>query len=575
MLGWSADGDSRLLSSMQYYTELNVAATQIIKFKLKTFYCLQDTVHIGTELRNRLLAFSNLLVFGSALISLSHLKLLINNVPKEVHGLVMKDICPDDRQNYNSLEKMMQARVLEALTKYVIGSEGTQIYLKLCTEITSSLIQDDLLPTERIYRLWHATFVLRAWKIWLEENKLELSNHFISQNAYKCIEINASNLISLTQKFRDEKMEELFMPSLLNSQPCEEIFRQFRSMGTMNYTRINFTLLELFHLVGRVELQNNIVYVKLADTNISFPRNKINKARLNQHKLPCDTEILNTINKAMNGAIQDVKLFGINVEQNQIECCKIKKITTSISKHREDELDDLLESDTDSTEPSLQHVHEQREKPNSFVNITLENGTTKTIRKSTYLWTLTDSKPHLSSDRLKRVQQSKNKSENQMKRSHRRLVFRKEVTPNQNESILTLCKNMEIQIGDWCIFEADKDDVKVFVLGNALSFKYIEGRTAKDKKYSYDFAPIIPPKNIKPRGIEVSASWFSIEMDTNLAPFGKVNSSYMNINRYVTTVECSDIKLNHDTGHLTFTNELVVLQEVKFRLTQIRNGIQK
>lgn len=144
MVGFSGDGDNRLLKSMQHYTELDAAVTKVVELESKTFCCLQDTVHIGTKLRNRMLALHILLVFGSALISLTHLKLLINNVPKEVHGLVMKDICPDDRQNFRSLEKMMKPRVIEALKKYVVGSQGTQMYLKLCAEITSSLIQDDM-----------------------------------------------------------------------------------------------------------------------------------------------------------------------------------------------------------------------------------------------------------------------------------------------------------------------------------------------------------------------------------------------------------------------------------------------
>lgn len=98
----------------------------------------------------------------------------------------MKDICPDDRQNFGSLEKIMLPRVSDA------------------------------------------------------------------------------------QTFRDSNMGKFYLPTLFNSQPNEEIFRQFRSMGTISYTKINFSLLKLFHLVGRVELQNNIVHVKLAGKGVFF-----------------------------------------------------------------------------------------------------------------------------------------------------------------------------------------------------------------------------------------------------------------------------------------------------------------
>lgn len=293
--GFSADGDCRLLSCMSHHTELNTAASNFAQSELKDFLCLQDTIHIGTKLRNCLLVASICLALGSKLISLSHLKLLINNVPKEEHGIVMKDICVDDRQNFGSLEKVMRQRTLDSLSKHVPGCNGTVMFLKICAEVTSSLIEEDLSPEDRIYRIWHGTFFLRAWRKWMKKTSYKLTDNFISRNAYVCIEINATNLLALTRKFREQNIEKYFMPSLFNSQPCEEIFRQFRSMGTINFTKINFTLLELFHLVGRVELQNDIVYIKLADKDITFPRNKINNAQLNKYKLPSDTEMLNVI----------------------------------------------------------------------------------------------------------------------------------------------------------------------------------------------------------------------------------------------------------------------------------------
>lgn len=47
---------------------------------------IQDTTHIGTKLRNFLLKASVLLPFGNKAISSSHLKLLIEKVPKDIHG---------------------------------------------------------------------------------------------------------------------------------------------------------------------------------------------------------------------------------------------------------------------------------------------------------------------------------------------------------------------------------------------------------------------------------------------------------------------------------------------------------
>lgn len=90
------------------HTDLEHEASKLTEIDLKRTLCFQDTVHIGTKFRNRLLAAPITITLGNSVVSLSHLKILLNNVPKDIHGLTMKDICPDDHQNYGSLEKMMK-----------------------------------------------------------------------------------------------------------------------------------------------------------------------------------------------------------------------------------------------------------------------------------------------------------------------------------------------------------------------------------------------------------------------------------------------------------------------------------
>lgn len=538
-------------------TDLKTAVSNFNQIDSTGFCYLQDIFHIGTKLRNRVLAALVNLIMGSSIVSLSHLKILINDIPKEIHGLVMKDICRDDRQNYGSLEKMMQQRVSNALAEHVIGSQGTIMYLKLCEKITSSLTDEVLSPLERIQRLWYATFFFRSWRKWLQQTEIKLMYHFISHSAYTSIEINAANLIKLTRQFRDEQCEHLYIPTMFNSQPCEETFRVFRSMGTMNYTKINFTLLELFHLVGRVELQNDLVHIKLASQNISFPRNKISKTKLNQFKLPSDAEITKIIRDAKEMAIKDATKFGMKT--NDIEECEINCTPQAAP------------GDIESDDEDIDTSHTQ-DPPNPLIEIMLENGTKKTIRKSHFLWTLTDSRQHLSNDRLKRVQETKanNKPDKQQPLS-RRLVFRKELMA---APILTMKKYDELQIGDWCIFEIENNNKVVFVIGNVLSFRYKDGKSAKTKKYTWDFVPINAPKNVKPRGIEVMASWFHIGLTTDHSPMGVLNSFYIDIDKYIITMECKNIKLS-DSGCLTFTNEITVLQHIHAKLSPLSKYSQK
>lgn len=159
MAGFSSDGDSRLLNSMKLNSKFNSHERRNHLFNNidLTICFLQDIVHIGTKLRNRLLSFSVLMI-GNKIASVSHLKMLMNLVSKDVHGLVYSDICPDDRQNFRSLEKIMEPKVRATLKKIVIDSEGTIEYIRLCQEITSSLYDDDLNPLDRIFLIWRSTF---------------------------------------------------------------------------------------------------------------------------------------------------------------------------------------------------------------------------------------------------------------------------------------------------------------------------------------------------------------------------------------------------------------------------------
>lgn len=186
--GFSSDGDPRLLSAMCK-----------VYFNPSFKPCLiQDTIHIASKLRNRLLKVEFEMMFGTSKVCLEHLKKLIRNSPKEIHGLTMSDVCPDDRQNFSSFEKIVSSRVLYALEVYVPESSATVKYLKLSRDVTTSFMETDLKPADRLHRIWRAVFFIRIWR----ENIKTSSHHtlekrFITSNAFKCIEINARNLLDL------------------------------------------------------------------------------------------------------------------------------------------------------------------------------------------------------------------------------------------------------------------------------------------------------------------------------------------------------------------------------------------
>lgn len=431
VFGYSADGDPRLLSSMRSRVKLNLGELNEKSFEI--FFnsadgriYIQDTIHIPTKLRNRMLKASIMLPMGSYQVSVSHIKMLLSLVAKEEHGLVMSDIHPEDRQNFAAFEKITQQRVIASLKKSIIGSEATIMYLNICGKISSSFLDNTISPTERIYRIWYYVYYLRAWRKWLQQTEYKVNDHFISPNSYTCIEINAHGLIYAIQLLREKNESSMFLPELMSSQQCEYTFRKLRSMSTANYTRINFSLFELLHLVSRVELMNDIIYSRMnlpspdlgpdtsPDTSrVFFPRvEKSTNAVEANVDLPSNKEILNVMKTAQSDALNDANKIGMDIKAIDVSTCALlqsnAKMAADLAADSEsdmsqdeffDEFDENIENDLLEDDGTSSH--------SKYIEVKNEDGSSKNIRKSTFLWMLSESKGKLSSDRLKRVQEGK------------------------------------------------------------------------------------------------------------------------------------------------------------------------
>lgn len=306
--GISSDGDPRLLCAMRHQMQYRSDETCF----------MQDATHAGLKLRNRLLKSWETMAIGNKQVCGGHLKILIQDVPKIIHGLVYSDISPDDRQNFRSLQKCMDIRVRTALRDFVPDSEATVLFLKLCSEVVSSLMDHDVTPHERVENLFHVVYFLRAWKKWIASSQYT-KNNFITDNAYMCIEVNALNLLNLIRRFRVEGRPELFLTTLFDSQACERTFRLLRSMGTVCFTKITFTIHELLHMVRRLEVQNDIMYTKLPNVNLP----KVTKPRLQTkvYALPSEEEIDRCLKRAKRFALDDAAQFGMQINSDDIDTC--------------------------------------------------------------------------------------------------------------------------------------------------------------------------------------------------------------------------------------------------------------
>lgn len=65
------------------------------------------------------------------------------------------------------------------------------------------------------------------------------------------------------------------------------------------------------------------------------------------------------------------------------------------------------------------------------------------------------------------------------------------------------------------------------------------------------------------------ASWFEIGSNTTFSPIEKLNSFFINIDKYVISLSCLHIKLNPESGCLSFTNDESVLKALQERLLRL------
>lgn len=109
--------------------------------------------------------------------------------------------------------------------------------------------------------------------------------------------------------------------------------------------------------------------------------------------------------------------------------------------------------------------HETTES-SSFVSVADINGE-KILRKSTLIWSLSNSRNKLSSDRMRRVQS---------RPARRQLEF---VDISLGTQLVN--RNSEIKIGDWCLFRNVFEGDYAWLLGNIISFRYMNAKTKKTK----------------------------------------------------------------------------------------------
>ena len=73
----------------------------------------QDSIHLCTKLRERLLSAKATMLFGDKLISIGHILRIIETSSKLNHNLVKSDVLPKDKQNFVGDGKMSTGKMNE------------------------------------------------------------------------------------------------------------------------------------------------------------------------------------------------------------------------------------------------------------------------------------------------------------------------------------------------------------------------------------------------------------------------------------------------------------------------------
>lgn len=287
------------------------------------FY-FQDIIHIATKLRNfflRSIFDKKVIPFGKNLIRAEHLYTLLNMFTKDKHQLTFTTLNPKDKQNFRSVLRICNLKVTNLLRDHVKNSCATVQFLNIMRDIIDSFMDTNLTPLQRVRKIWYALFLIRIWRTYiLSSKRFTLKENFLTMNCYICIELNAHSMIKCMLYLKKINKPELFMPFLYESQACESIFRQLRSLSTVYSTVTNCTLKEAIRRISSIQFQNLVM--QLTSNNFVFPRMQNSQFSQSHISLPTADEINKEILFCKQLAITTATKLGlIKITNSKYEKC--------------------------------------------------------------------------------------------------------------------------------------------------------------------------------------------------------------------------------------------------------------
>lgn len=435
VLTMSSDSDTRYNSAMRRLSKLSTNSHNINRSR--TPFYVQDTVHIATKLRNFFLQTvldRKTIPFGNRFIRLGHLIHIIANHTKDNHHLTLSVVNPTDRQNFQSVQSMYDERVITLLKHSVEGGEATAFFFEIVRNIVESYLNTNLMPLERVQKIWYALFVIRIWRMYISKSRnYNLKNNFMSIYCYVCVELNAHSLVQIIQYLNEIKRPDLFLPHLYGSQQCENAFRELRSFTPTYSTVTNCSPKEALNRISKIQLIRQIIYQTAP--KLTYARLNINSNALNVHELPSEDEMLKVISKckqdAINAAIKFnlLRLRSSAKEKERATSIQIQEFVPRPKKKPTNNMEVPMTNSlakkftmSDLNKIALTDYAVKKAGPIDESSPYIEIGfgsRRKVIKKMSLCWLLQNDIKKLSNDRLRRVQDTDTKAKSKLQRKEK------------------------------------------------------------------------------------------------------------------------------------------------------------
>lgn len=286
-------------------------------------------------------------------------------------------------------------------------------------DINDCFTDVSLTALQTVRKIWYSLFLIRIWRESILSSKnYKLKDNFLSSNCFSCLELNAHELINCLLYLKKINKPEWFKPYLFSSQPCENIFRQLRSLSTVFSTVTNCTVKEATSRVANIQFQNQIMHT--TSNQFVYPR-MIKKSTFEKNVvLPSASEIFKEVQFCQSLATATATKLGLIKTNNkhQTYACKIKPYVPKVVK-KPKSANDVINMDSMQLEPNdFKNIklknYEGQIKPSDvnetgpYVVVTYDDDDKKIVLKKTSLcWLLSTESKKLSSDRLYRVMSSR------------------------------------------------------------------------------------------------------------------------------------------------------------------------